>query len=187
MAACHVCLFFHSLIHFPVHFLPSQRQVRAKHLQPQSVVIGLACPGQVCSISTQRSEQTSPCAICHIYPYTARHKMNVSLLWIWEYWWPYPASTQDLPVQESAYFVLARSGHGWQTCNNYHYCYALYLQDLETMKDTIKRLLAPPKGSAANSPTAPPPAAPAPPKRPPPPPPPSTVPISPLYHSISLR
>ena len=42
------------------------------------------------------------------------------------------------------------------------------------MKQTIKRLLAPPKHPAVNSPAAPPPPAPVPPRRPPPPPPPGT-------------
>ena len=50
------------------------------------------------------------------------------------------------------------------------------LQDLELMKETIKRLLAASKRPLAPSPTAPPPPAPAPPKRPPAPPPPGTVP-----------
>ena len=55
------------------------------------------------------------------------------------------------------------------------------------MKETIKRLLAPSKGSAASSPTAPPPAAPAPPKRPPPPPPPSMASSLTEWHILSLH
>lgn len=63
------------------------------------------------------------------------------------------------------------------------------MQDLETMKGTIKRLLAPPKGSAANSPTSPPPAAPPPPKRPPPPPTPSMASpfMTPLFPTLLLQ
>ena len=60
--------------------------------------------------------------------------------------------------------------HGITYMESHTWNLNLAMQDLEMMKMTIKRLLAPVKHPA--SPSAPPPPAPAPPKRPPPPPPP---------------
>ena len=62
----------------------------------------------------------------------------------------------------------------------------LAMQDLEMMKLTIKRLLAPVK-RPVNSPSAPPPPAPAPPKRPPPPPPPGLPTAAALCSNLKMQ
>lgn len=75
--------------------------------------------------------------------------------------------------------------HGITYMESHTWNLNLAMQDLEMMKMTIKRLLAPVKHPA--SPSAPPPPAPAPPKRPPPPPPPGLPTAAALGSSVKMQ
>ena len=75
--------------------------------------------------------------------------------------------------------------HGITYMESHTWNLNLAMQDLEMMKLTIKRLLAPVKHPA--SPSAPPPPAPAPPKRPPPPPPPGLTTAAALCSIVDMQ
>lgn len=95
------------------------------------------------------------------------------------------------------YMVLHTESHTWNYTRNHiqgithgitfmeSHTWMSAMQDLEMMKMTIKRLLAPVKRPA--SPSAPPPPAPAPPQRPPPPPPPGLPTAAALGSSVKMQ